>query len=74
MKTSFLSPILHDTQRWLTYSYYQIKMILSFFPGSNTKSLQLEQKLIEDYPSSINMMIKKLQKFSKQSKTSLNKF
>jgi hypothetical protein len=35
MKTSFLFPILSDTQRWLTYSYYQIKLILSAFPGSN---------------------------------------
>ena len=35
VKTSFLFPILSDTQRWLTYAYYQIKLILSAFPGSN---------------------------------------
>lgn len=33
-KTSFLYPILSDTQRWLTYAYHQIKTILASFPGS----------------------------------------
>jgi len=44
MKTSFLYPILSDTQRWLAYSYYQIKIILSSFPGSNVNR-QLDQRI-----------------------------
>jgi hypothetical protein len=35
MKASFLFPILTDIQRWLTYTFYQIKQILSAFPGSS---------------------------------------
>jgi hypothetical protein len=47
MKTSFLYPILSDTQRWLTYAYYQIKMVLSSFPGSNTNRRRILNKTIE---------------------------
>lgn len=36
MKTSFLYPILSDIQRWLSYTYSQIKILLSTFPGSST--------------------------------------
>jgi hypothetical protein len=35
MKPSFLYPVFSDTQRWLTYTYSQIKIILSSFPDSN---------------------------------------
>jgi hypothetical protein len=40
MKTSLLLPLLTDTQRWLTYSAYQIKQILSAFPGSSVNRRQ----------------------------------
>lgn len=52
MKTSFLYPILSDTQRWLIYSYYQIKMILSSFPGSNTNRKITKSLNDEDFESS----------------------
>jgi hypothetical protein len=75
MKTSFLYPILSDTQRWLTYSYYQIKMILSSFPGSNVNR-HLNRR-ITNIPTktcipSFYMMTKKLKQTIEQSEMSLN--
>jgi hypothetical protein len=75
MKTSFLYPILSDTQRWLTYSYYQIKMILSSFPGSNVnrRSNQTIANIqTKNCIPSFNMMNNKLKKTIDKSKISLN--
>jgi hypothetical protein len=75
MKTSFLLPILSDTQRWLTYSYYQIKMILSAFPGS-TVSRRSGQRLTtiptKTCISSFYKMSKKLKKSIQQSEITSN--
>jgi hypothetical protein len=74
-KTSFLYPILSDTQRWLTYTYYQIKQILSSFPGSNVNR-HSNQKLTT-IPSkncipSLFMMSNKLKTTIEQRKMHLN--
>ncbi|CAF0774908.1 unnamed protein product [Rotaria sp. Silwood1] len=75
MKTSFLYPILSDTQRWLAYSYYQIKIILSSFPGSNVNR-HLNKKLIniqtKTYNQSLNIINKKFEKSIQQSETNSN--
>ena len=75
MKTSFLYPILNDTQRWLTYSYSQIKMILSSFPGSSVNR-HLNPR-ITNFPTkncipSFYMMNKNLKKTIEQSEMSFN--
>ncbi len=46
MKTSFLYPILSDTQRWLTHAYHQIKIVLSSFPGSNKNHRSTQRSTI----------------------------
>lgn len=76
MKTSFLYPILSDTQRWLTYAYYQIKMILSSFPGSNA-SRQLRPRLTNTPTKacipSFYTMSKRAKKSVEQSEINSNK-
>ncbi|CAF0883139.1 unnamed protein product [Adineta steineri] len=72
MKTSFLYPILNDTQRWLTYSYYQIKQILSSFPGSNVNRHLNRTLQTKTCIPSIYLMNKKLKKTIQQSEISFN--
>ena len=75
MKTSFLYPLLSDTQRWLSYTYYQIKMILSSFPGSNTNR-HLSQRMLnlpkKNCISSLYQMDDRLKKTIEQSEISVN--
>ncbi|UJR37280.1 hypothetical protein I4U23_029989 [Adineta vaga] len=75
MRTSFLYPILSDTQRWLTYAYHQIQMILSFFPGSN-KNHRLNRNLtnmpIKTCIPSFYMMTNRLRKIVEQSEMRFN--
>ncbi|CAF0758333.1 unnamed protein product [Rotaria sordida] len=76
MKTSFLYPILSDTQRWLAYSYYQIKMILASFPGSSVNrhsNKKVSNIQIKNDIQSLNIINKKLEKSIEQSETSSNK-
>ncbi|CAF1387762.1 unnamed protein product [Adineta ricciae] len=70
MKTSYLYPILSDAQRWLTYTYYQIQIILSSFPGSK-KTHRLNRNLT-NIPTktcipSLHMMSSKLKRTIQQS-------
>ncbi|CAF1973512.1 unnamed protein product [Rotaria magnacalcarata] len=71
-KTSFLYPILSDTQRWLTYSYYQIKMILSTFPGSSFSRNSKNRIQTKGCFQTLNMINRKLKKPIEQSETSSN--
>ena len=70
MKTSYLYPILSDTQRWLTYIYHQIQIILSLFPGS-TKARRQNQNLTNTSTKtcipSLNLMSSKLKRTIQQS-------
>lgn len=75
MKTSFLYPILSDTQRWLTYTCHQVKLILSAFPGS-TNNRHLTDRLrsipTKDCLPSIDQLAKQFQKTVEQSDSSLD--
>lgn len=75
MKTSFLYPILADTQRWLVYSYYQIKEILSKFPGSSVsrnRNKQLKSIQTKGCIQTLTMINKKLEKSDRNSRLSIN--
>ena len=75
MKTSFLHPILSDTQRWLIYSYSQIKLILGSFPGSNVNHRSSQNRTntpAKNYIRPVNIIGNKLEKTAEQSETTLN--
>lgn len=75
MKTSFLYPIFSDIQRWLAYTCYQIKHILSSFPGSmNNRHLTDRSRSIPNKAClpSIDQLVNQYEKSLEQSDSSLN--
>lgn len=72
MKTSFLYPILSDTQRWLTYTCHQMKLILSAFPGSTNNRHSIDRSRSKDCLPSIDQLAERFEKTIEQSGTSLH--
>ena len=75
MRSSFLYPILSDVQRWLAYTCYQIKIILSSFPGSTSNRHSTDRSRSMSNKAclpSIDQLVNRFQNSLEQSDSSLN--